>query len=382
MIRALVATLVAVGVVQAAGLPRAAAQEKRLPVKIYIVAGQSNAEERGDPKFLAENFPECTKERPNLWHYRPVVKVPSPFLGDTYTAYGVEFASGCAVADAVENDVIFMTSAVGGTTLDDRWRPPSAVDRLGGKVGDLYLAMIRHTRNLIANLDELYPPYKGQGCELAGVIWFQGENDCCGKTQGFYRDSLRDLINDSCWGPPAIDIWAANEHVAHTMPNVVTVNTRDLRPLCHYDSQSYLTIGQRLGRALLPLAKKPVPQDTAAIRAAAREFAARTSGPPASPDVEGLKQGLVEYWKLDELNPKSALENGTNGRTWFGSPQLSARVIKGKFGQALQLTGSPKIEFPGFKEPVSADGLSGSVASPFCTASVRRSTTMFTCMPA
>jgi HEAT repeat protein len=373
-----ITALVAIGVLHAAGMAqaRAADQKKLPPVKVYILAGQSNAEERGDPGFLKENFPEYTKERPNLWHYRPAVKAPSPFLGDTYGAYGVEFASGCAVADAVPNDVIFMTSAVGGTTLDEHWRPPGAVKRLGGKVGDLYLEMIRHTHNLIANLDELYPPYKGQGYELAGFIWFQGENDCCAKTQGYYRDSLRDLIddtrtdlgvpelpvalvkiNDSCWGPPAIDIWAANEHIAHTMRNVVTVNTRDLRELCHYDSQSYLTIGQRLGKVLLPFARKPVPQDTAAIRQAAEAFFARTSGTPGSPDVEGLKKGLVEYWKLDELNPKSALENGTNGRTWSGSPQASAQLVKGKFGNALKVSAGQKIDFPGFKEPVNKDGL-------------------------
>ncbi len=348
----------------------------RPPVKVYILAGQSNAEQHGQINFLKENFPEYTQEQPNLWHYRPAVKVPSPFMGDTYGGYGVELAAGYAVADAVPNDVIFVTSAVGGTTLDARWRPPSAVKRLGGEVGDLYLEMIKHTHNLIANLDELYPRYKGQGFELAGFIWFQGENDCTGRTQGTYRDSLRDLINDTrsdlgvpelpvvlikindgVWGPPAIDIWAANEHAAHTLSSVVTVNTRDLSPLYHYDSPSYVTIGQRLGRALLPFAKKPVPQEKAAIRKAASAFFARTSGTPGTPDVEGLKKGLVEYWKLDGLNPKSALENGTDGRTWFGAQHGVAEVVRGKFGNALQLTGSKKIEFPGFKEPVNEDGL-------------------------
>ena len=354
----------------------APAKDGPLPVKIYIVAGQSNAEPRGSIEFLKANCPELAKQRDDLWRFRPVVQTPTPFLGPNYGAYGVELGAGLAVADAVDNDVIFVTSAVGGTMLFNRWRPPSAVKRMGGEIGDLYDTMIKHVHNLVANLDQLYPRYRGQGYELAGFIWFQGENDCCAKTQGYYRDLLMDLINDvraelgvpklpvvivkindGCWGPPAIDIWAANEYAAHADENTVVVNTRDLRSLCHYDSQSYMTIGQRIGKALLPFCKKTVHVGDAEVRAAARKYFARTAGKSGTPDMADLKQGLVGYWKFDEeqgYGISSALEGGASGRCWFGPP--GPVRVDGKFGGAIKLIQKQKIEFPDYRDPVNAEG--------------------------
>jgi len=348
------------------------------PVKIYIVAGQSNAEVRGSLSFLKENFPELAKQREAIWRFIPTVATPAPFCGPGYGGYGVEFGAGLGVREVVDNDLIFMMSAVGGTMLYDRWLPPSAAKRLGRGTGDLYNRLIRQVHNLVANLEELYPRYKGQGYELAGFIWFQGENDCCAKTQGLYRDSLMDLIkdvrgdlgvpklpvviskiNDGCWGPPAIDIWAANEYAAHADPNTVAINTRDLRPLCHYDSQSYLTIGQRIGKALQPFAKKTVHSDAKGMRAAAKAYFARNSKPAERHDMASLRQGLVEYWKFDG-NLDSHAENGTKGSTWFGrgfaAAHGSPKTVAGKFGKALKLVSQQKIEFRGYKDPVNAKG--------------------------
>ena len=61
------------------------------PVKIYIVAGQSNAELRGNIEWTQKEWPEYVKVRPKLWHYRPGQKPPSPVLGETYDKFGVEF---------------------------------------------------------------------------------------------------------------------------------------------------------------------------------------------------------------------------------------------------------------------------------------------------
>ena len=170
--------------------------------------------------------------------------------------------------------------------------------------------MIRRVHDQLANLEEFFPPYRGQGYELAGFIWFQGENDCCAKTQGFYRDDLMDLIhdvrtdlgvanlpfvivkiNDSCWGPPAVDVWAAEEYAAHHCKNVYAVNTRDLRSLCHYDPQSYVTIGRRIGKVLVPLAKTPVHVGDAEILAAGKAYFARMAEPSGTPDMTSLKEG-------------------------------------------------------------------------------------------
>ncbi|MBL7132954.1 MAG: HEAT repeat domain-containing protein [Phycisphaerae bacterium] len=347
------------------------------PVKIYIIAGQSNAEERMGVGFLAENFPEYSKLREDIWRMRPGVNSPTPFMGPKYGSYGVEHAAGYILADAVDNDILFIRSAVGGTMLHTRWRSPSAVKRLGGPVGDLYDRMIKRVHNTVANLGEFLPTYRGQGYELAGVIWFQGENDCCAKTQGFYRDGLMDLIadtrremgvanlpfaivkiNDGCWGPPAVDVWAAEEYAAHADKNVVAVNTRDLRGLCHYDGESYITIGQRLGKALLPLAKKPVHVGDEKIRAAAKAYFARVTTPGSPQDMTSLKKGLVGYWKFDEGQSTvtaSALPGGARGAL-YDRRVGAAQWVRGKFGKAIKLTRTQSATFSEYKDPVNKAG--------------------------
>ena len=367
------------------GPRRTAAADSPAPklVKIYIVAGQSNAEVRGSLAFLKENFPELAEPREGIWRFIPTVATPAPFCGPGYGGYGVEFGAGLGVREVVDNDLIFLMSAVGGTMLYDRWLPPSAAKRLGRETGDLYNRLIKQVHNLAANLGELYPRYKGQGYELAGFIWFQGENDCCAKTQGLYRDSLMDLIkdvrtdlgvpnlpvviskiNDGCWGPPAIDVWAANEYAAHADPNTVAINTRDLRSLCHYDPQSYLTIGQRIGKALQPFAQKTVHADDKGVRAAARAYFARHHKPAESHDMTSLREGLVEYWKFDATGRGHAIassaKDGTAGTTWFGrgfeAKHGRPKAVPGKFGKALKLTSQQKIEFRAYKDPVNAKG--------------------------
>ena len=99
------------------GVAAVAEEPSAKPVKIYLVAGQSNAEQRGNIEWAQKNWPEYQTVREKLWHYRPGKKPPSTFLGETYDRFGVEFVPGMAISDAVENDVIFLTSAVGGTTL-------------------------------------------------------------------------------------------------------------------------------------------------------------------------------------------------------------------------------------------------------------------------
>lgn len=360
-----------------ATLATTALAAKPKPVKVYIIAGQSNAVARQGVGFLAENFPEYSRLREDIWRMRPGINSPTPFMGPRYGSYGVEHAAAYILADAVDNDILFIRSAVGGTMLYDRWRSPSAVKRLGGPVGDLYDSMIKRVHNAVANLQDFLPTYRGQGYELAGVLWFQGENDCCAKRQGYYRDGLMDLIadtrrelgvaklpfaiikiNDGCWGPPAVDVWAAEEYAAHADKNVVVVNSRDLRGLCHYDGQSYITIGQRLGKALLPFIRKTIHVGDADIKAAAKAYFARVSSPGKKQDMASLKQGLIGYWKFDEgkgTTTASSVEGGAAGRT-FSRPAGSGQWVKGKFGQAVKLVRKQSITFPDFKEPVNKDG--------------------------
>ncbi len=367
---------VCIAVLGIQGLATAGEAEKpsNKPVKIYLVAGQSNAEQRGNVEWAQKYWPEYTKVRQKLWNFRPGVKPPSPFLGDSYERFGVEFVPGMKIADAVENDVIFLTSAVGGTTLYRHWRPPSGVKRIGGKVGDLYERLLYHTHSLVANLDVLYPRYKGQGYELAGLIWFQGENDCFG-TFPYYQDLFVDFINDvrKDMGTPNLpifiakinDAWCgeggevirrANEHAVHTLKNVVAIHTHDQGSKAHYNTPSYVVIGQRLAKVMLPYAKKPVHVGTKSVDAAGKAYFARVRKPAGKPDMSSLKQGLIDYYQFDDMAASSSV-HGAAGKLvadeTFGKP----KQVAGKFGKSIKLDGAQQILLPGYKDPANAEGM-------------------------
>jgi len=365
------------------------------PVKVYILAGQSNAEGHGHNATLAKNEPDLMKARDDVWCFY-AGKVPGPLrpgYGFRYETFGPELMIGHVLGDAMDNEIIILKSAVGGTTLHRQWRSPSAVKRAGGEVGPLYNIMMRRAHNLLANLHDLYPPYRGQGFELGGFIWFQGENDTCAKEEDgtgfweFYQDNLTDLIhdvrtdlgapelpvliikiNDACWerGGAGPVLRAAQEYVAKTVPNVAMAVTKDLDSGYHYNTPSYVTLGARSGRAMLPLATKrtatllppfskaKVYSKEADVLAAGKRFNARIAR-GGEPDVDGLTEGLLGYWKFDEgqrREARSAQPGGSVGRIHARSQVW----VRGKFGRGVKLVKNERIEFADFKEPLGPKG--------------------------
>lgn len=72
-------------------------------------------------------------------------------------------------------------------------------------MGDLYKRMMRRFHRFLANPKIDYPRYDGRGFEVAGFVWFQGENDSLAQVDpndpstgfwNYYEDNLRDLIKD------------------------------------------------------------------------------------------------------------------------------------------------------------------------------------------
>ncbi|MBT8044773.1 MAG: hypothetical protein KJO79_07470 [Verrucomicrobiae bacterium] len=63
--------------------------------------------------------------------------------------------------------------------------------------GEEYLLLVSGVKEAMNNLERVFPGYKGQGAELAGLIWFQGGAD--GKSPSMataYEKNLVNLIND------------------------------------------------------------------------------------------------------------------------------------------------------------------------------------------
>ena len=88
--------------------------------------------------------------------------------------------------EALQEDILVIKWAYGGTTISGNWRPPSStinnktVD--AGIVGPLYLKMINGTREILKNLPHYFPEFQGRTeFDMVGFGWFLGWNDGCGQ---------------------------------------------------------------------------------------------------------------------------------------------------------------------------------------------------------
>ncbi len=197
------------------------------PLKVYILAGQSNMEGHAH----VDTIPEIGKDpeaRPLLdmmlesgGKHRVCERVWISYLtakkgervlkeGKLTTGYGSltkgpkigpEFTFGLTLEERMSSPVLLIKTAWGGTSLFKDWRPPSAgpielsdqqveagkekgadLDQMRAKARDgsgaLYEAMIEHVRDVLSNIKRICPEYDPeQGYEIAGFVWFQGWND-------------------------------------------------------------------------------------------------------------------------------------------------------------------------------------------------------------
>ena len=363
------------------------------PIKVYLMAGQSNMEgHNGFGVNLLDQFPDLKgieKPRDDVWCVWPG-KISGPLeprFGGAPNAenmFGPELVMGKILGDAVDQPIVMFKSAVGGTQLHTRWRPPSAVKRAGGEVGDLYKDMMRQFHRFLADPKVAYPPYQGQGFEVAGFVWFQGENDTLAQTDpndpktgfwNYYEQNLRDLIHDvrADLAVPELPVliyqigpapvWnrkhggdivrAAQKKVAEQDGHAAWVSTMDLNPLAHYDSVSMIKIGERGGKALLPFALAPVKQDNAATIKASAKYAARPAPVDPPGDLASLRKGLVGYWSLDDGQGSTVKDSAGKAD---GEIVGGGRWMPGVRGKCLQLCGGQYVKAPAYKDVLGASG--------------------------
>lgn len=199
--------------------------EAALPVKVFILAGQSNMEGQAvvdlsgkdynqgkgtlvqvmsDPSKAAmfahlKNADGSWRVRDDVWvryqrEDRPLLKGALAFgfsvYGDAHH-FGPELQFGHVVGDALENQVLLIKTAWGGKSLFKDFRPPSS----GGEVGPYYTKMIADVRNALAGLKQDFPAYDGAGYELAGLVWYQGWNDGAQREDTAAREYEQNLVN-------------------------------------------------------------------------------------------------------------------------------------------------------------------------------------------
>ncbi|MBK8975916.1 MAG: sialate O-acetylesterase [Planctomycetes bacterium] len=305
----LTATLPAVLAAQAES---SAASTPKPPLKVFILAGQSNMEGAGmiradsrrnggqgsleylvrDPA-TAERYAYLVDdsgafvERDDVWiWYLDREGWLAPGYGAGPDRIGPELGFGHLVGDHFDAPVLLIKVAWGGKSLAQDFRPPSRE----GQTGPYYTELFAHVRAVLGSLDEHVPGYDGRGYEIVGFGWHQGWNDRVNQAFNdeyeanlacFIRDVRRELgipklpfvIAETGMSgreethPRALSLMRAQAAVAEYEEfrgNVAFVGTRDFyrppevspsRQAYHWNSnaETYLLIGEGMARAMIDL---------------------------------------------------------------------------------------------------------------------------------
>ncbi len=246
--------LFVIAVIMACG---AHAQGAGKPLKVYILAGQSNMEGHarietfdyiGDDPATAPMLKEMirTNGKPvicdNVWisYFTGGPKEPDKESGEGFgkltAGYGArggnfkeigakigpEFTFGIYMQKHVKEPVLIIKTAWGGKSLHTDYRSPSSgpykpfeqeLKKLAEKftkaerekwheekqtkTGLCYRLMIKHVKQVLADPKRIYPAYDADaGYEIAGFAWFQGFNDLVGPYPKVQDPETRETIKD------------------------------------------------------------------------------------------------------------------------------------------------------------------------------------------
>jgi len=300
-------------------------QAGKSPVKVFILAGQSNMEGQGKIKIDTNrnegrgSLEYLVKDPATAKRYKHLVDDKGQWIvrddvwiwylgrkGGLTVGYGArndrigpELQFGHVMGDYFDNQVLLIKTAWGGKSLAKDFRPPGS----RGQVGPYYTEMVKLAKNVLANLKEHFPGYDGQGYEIAGFGWHQGWNDGCSMEHTnqyeenlihFIRDIRREfgnkdipfVIANSGFGGwkqkidrrlKIIQAQAAPLKHEELKGTVACVETRDFfrppevspsRQGYHWNSnaETYFLIGDSMGRAMIRLCTGAAVDDEALLR--------------------------------------------------------------------------------------------------------------------
>ena len=216
---------------------------KEGPVKVFILAGQSNMQGHAALRTLeylvynektAKEY-EHWKDRDGRWTERRDVWVWTtdgnrsgnlkPGFGAGEMKMGPELGFGWVLGEHLREQVLLIKTCWGGKSVRRDFLPPSAempsaealqkeleaarkrkpdttLADVKARYGFYYRKMLEHVRDVLANLKKHFPKYdEKRGCELAGFVFFQGWNDMVDGSQraekyAQYTKRLALLIQD------------------------------------------------------------------------------------------------------------------------------------------------------------------------------------------
>lgn len=216
---------------------------KEGPVKVFILAGQSNMQGHAALRTLeyliyneetAAEYQQW-KDRDGRWTERRDVWVWTtdgersgnlkPGFGVSEMKMGPELGFGWVIGEHMQEQVLLIKTCWGGRSVKRDFLPPSAdmppaeelekelenarkrapettMEDIKARYGKAYRDMIGHVNDVLGNLKEHFDGYDDRrGYELAGFVWFQGWNDMVdgsqrGEKYVTYTKRLGQLIKD------------------------------------------------------------------------------------------------------------------------------------------------------------------------------------------
>ncbi len=218
--------------------PAVAQNQAPPPVRVFILAGQSNMVGKAPLTLLDHQItaPDTADFFAHL-HVDGAYIVREDVWIDTLgrrggltpgygsrDRFGVELEFGNLMGDHFEEPVLLIKAAWGGKSLARDFRPPSAglptdealqaildreneghrnhnrdaitMDDLKARYGHFYREMMAHIRDTLAEMGERFPELEGRDYDLSGFVWFQGWNDQYNDYEREYESNLAHFIRD------------------------------------------------------------------------------------------------------------------------------------------------------------------------------------------
>lgn len=221
------------GTIAASLTTLSAQQPGTSPVKIFILAGQSNMVGQGnmtpatavntlehlvDPvndtagayQFLVDG--ENWRTWDDVWiDYLGRRGSLTTGYGTTTSHVGPEIGFGYMASGQYENQVLIIKCAWGGKSLGLDFLPPSAASypppQGEGDKGFYYAEILRLVSQVTGNLGTYFPGYAGQGFEIAGFGWHQGWNDRVDANfSAAYETNMAHFIRDMRSSDKGLDV--------------------------------------------------------------------------------------------------------------------------------------------------------------------------------
>jgi len=210
--------------------------------KVFIYAGQSNAQGKA-PIAIAEAQAEAPATKDLYKHRRKdgkwIVRDDVFFkygpnkgplkIGMGSWRFGGDYEFASMMGDRFEEPVVIVKTAIGGASLSQGFRPPSAglpseeklqaqlagaqarvkainerdkkndplptTDDIKKLYGESYRQILADFKEVTETFEKEFPALKGKTPEVAGFVWFQGWNDQYG-SQDEYASNMKHFIKD------------------------------------------------------------------------------------------------------------------------------------------------------------------------------------------